>query len=135
MQIPGAKDLSIEIHSFSKTFNMTGWRIGYAGGPAPLISAMKTIQSQSTSNPCSIAQRAAVAALTGSYDSVHEMVHYSRAIKQMEYNAQCCCQCAHLYRDGEVERLLKRVHQLDRKLAVQTLVCQVPIENMDGGSE
>ena len=53
---------------------MTGWRIGYAGGPAALIGAMKTIQSQSTSNPCSIAQKAAVAALNGGEESVRTMV-------------------------------------------------------------
>jgi hypothetical protein len=68
-------------------------------------------------------------------DSIHDTVQYSRAIKQMEMNAQLCCQCAHLYRDGEIERLLKRVHQLDRKLALQTLECQVPIENSHGGCE
>ncbi len=53
---------------------MTGWRIGYAAGPNVVISAMKMIQSQSTSNPCSIAQKAAVAALTSSKDSIVAMV-------------------------------------------------------------
>jgi aspartate aminotransferase len=62
------------LNGVSKAYAMTGWRIGYAGGPAPLINAMKTIQSQSTSNPCSIAQKAAVAALTGGEESVHHMV-------------------------------------------------------------
>lgn len=65
---------TIVLNGVSKAYAMTGWRIGYAAGPAPIINAMKTIQSQSTSNPCSIAQRAAVAALTGSHDSVEEMV-------------------------------------------------------------
>jgi aspartate aminotransferase len=65
---------TIVLNGVSKAYAMTGWRIGYAAGPAPLINAMKTIQSQSTSNPCSIAQRAAVAALTGGHDSVEEMV-------------------------------------------------------------
>ena len=51
------------INGVSKTFAMTGWRIGYAAGPKPLISAMGTIQSQSTSNPSSIAQKAAIGAL------------------------------------------------------------------------
>jgi aspartate aminotransferase len=49
---------------------MTGWRIGYAGGPAPLIKAMATIQSQSTSNPSSISQAAAAAALNGPQDFI-----------------------------------------------------------------
>ena len=56
-----------------KAYAMTGWRIGYAGGPQELISAMKTIQSQSTSNPCSISQSAAQAALDGSQSIVSEM--------------------------------------------------------------
>ena len=51
---------------------MTGWRIGYAAGPAPLIAAMRKIQSQSTSNPCSISQWAAVAALDGPHDFIAE---------------------------------------------------------------
>ena len=52
---------------------MTGWRIGYAGGPRHVIRAMKTIQSQITSNPCSISQAAAAAALDGAQDCVAEM--------------------------------------------------------------
>lgn len=65
---------TIVLNGVSKAYAMTGWRIGYAAGPAALINAMKTIQSQSTSNPCSIAQKAAVAALTGGEETVHEMV-------------------------------------------------------------
>jgi len=65
---------TIVLNGVSKAYSMTGWRIGYAGGPAPLINAMKTVQSQSTSNPCSIAQRAAVAALNGGEESIKEMV-------------------------------------------------------------
>lgn len=65
---------TIVLNGVSKAYAMTGWRIGYAAGPATLINAMKTIQSQSTSNPCSIAQKAAVAALTGGEETVHEMV-------------------------------------------------------------
>jgi len=53
------------VNGVSKSYAMTGWRIGYAGGPKELIKAMAKIQSQSTSNPCSISQAAAVAALNG----------------------------------------------------------------------
>jgi aspartate aminotransferase len=60
--------------SFSKTYAMTGWRIGYALGPADWIRAMLTIQSHSTSNPTSISQYAAIEALAGSQDSVREML-------------------------------------------------------------
>ncbi len=56
----------------SKAYAMTGWRIGYAGGPADLIKAMATIQSQSTTNPSSVSQAAAVAALTGPLDFLSE---------------------------------------------------------------
>ncbi len=65
---------TIVLNGVSKAYAMTGWRIGYAGGPAPLIGAMKTVQSQSTSNPCAIAQKAAVAALNGGEETVHVMV-------------------------------------------------------------
>ena len=71
---PSLYERTIVLNGVSKAYAMTGWRIGYAGGPASLISAMKTVQSQSTSNPCSIAQRAAVAALNGGDDCVRVMV-------------------------------------------------------------
>jgi aspartate aminotransferase len=64
---------TVTVNGASKAYAMTGWRIGYAAGPAALISAMATIQSQSTSNPCSISQKAAVAALQGDQAVVGEM--------------------------------------------------------------
>lgn len=64
---------TITINGVSKAYAMTGWRIGYAAGPQELISAMKTIQSQSTSNPCSISQVAAQAALDGDQSAVADM--------------------------------------------------------------
>jgi aspartate aminotransferase len=70
---PGLYERTITINGVSKCYAMTGWRIGYAGGPQALISAMKTIQSQSTSNPCSISQAASAAALNGDQTSVAEM--------------------------------------------------------------
>ncbi|MWD28024.1 aminotransferase class I/II-fold pyridoxal phosphate-dependent enzyme [Aquicoccus sp. SCR17] len=62
---PGLKDRTLTVNGVSKAYAMTGWRIGYAGGPEPLIRAMRTFITQSTSNPCSISQWAAVAALNG----------------------------------------------------------------------
>jgi aspartate aminotransferase len=62
---PALYDRTLTINGASKAYAMTGWRIGFAGGPAPLIKAIAKIQSQSTSNPCSIAQAACVAALNG----------------------------------------------------------------------
>ncbi|MCP4698182.1 MAG: pyridoxal phosphate-dependent aminotransferase [Gammaproteobacteria bacterium] len=65
---------TIILHGVSKAYSMTGWRIGYAAGPKILIAAMKKIQSQSTSNPTSIAQYAAVAALEGDQSFITKMV-------------------------------------------------------------
>lgn len=62
---PKLYDRTLTINGVSKAYSMTGWRIGYAGGPKELIKAMAIIQSQSTSNPCSISQAAAVEALNG----------------------------------------------------------------------
>lgn len=70
---PDLFDRTITINGVSKCYAMTGWRIGYAGGPKALINAMKTIQSQCTSNPCSISQAAAVAALDGDQSCVASM--------------------------------------------------------------
>ena len=69
---PALKDRTLTLNGVSKAYCMTGWRIGYAGGPKELIAAMRKIQSQSTSNPCSISQRAAVEALTGPQDFIAE---------------------------------------------------------------
>jgi aspartate aminotransferase len=69
---PGLYDRTLTCNGVSKAYAMTGWRIGYAGGPAHLIKAMGTIQSQSTSNPCSVAQYAALEALNGPQDFLPE---------------------------------------------------------------
>jgi aspartate aminotransferase len=66
--VPALRNRTLTVNGVSKAYAMTGWRIGYAGGPRELIAAMGTIQSQSTSNPCSIAQAAALAALDGPMD-------------------------------------------------------------------
>ena len=70
---PDLYDRTIVVHAVSKTYSMTGWRIGFACGPAKLITAMADIQSQSTSNPTSIAQVAAETALSGDQSCVEEM--------------------------------------------------------------
>ncbi len=67
---PRLADRTLTVNGVSKAYAMTGWRIGYAGGPSDLIRAMTTIQSQSTSNPCSVSQWAALAALTGPQDYI-----------------------------------------------------------------
>ncbi len=74
---PDLYDRVMVLNGVSKAYSMTGWRIGYAAGPANIIKAMKKIQSQSTSNPASISQAAAEAALNGPQDCIGEMlVHF-----------------------------------------------------------
>jgi len=66
------KKVTIFVNGVSKTYSMTGWRIGYAAGDKDVISAMSKLQGQSTSNPTSISQWAAIAALTGSHDVIED---------------------------------------------------------------
>ncbi|WP_339528034.1 aminotransferase class I/II-fold pyridoxal phosphate-dependent enzyme, partial [Pseudomonas sp. EL_65y_Pfl2_R96] len=69
---PSLYERTLTVNGCSKAYAMTGWRIGYAGGASWLIKAMSKLQSQSTSNPCSIAQAAAVAALNGDQSFLKE---------------------------------------------------------------
>jgi aspartate aminotransferase len=71
---PDLNNRTLVLNGVSKAYSMTGWRIGYAGGPAEIIKAMKKIQSQSTSNPTSISQYAAEEALNGPQDCIDEML-------------------------------------------------------------
>ena len=65
---------TITVNGVSKSYSMTGWRIGYAAGPEEIIRAMGTVQSQETSNPCSISQKASLAAITGPQDFIRSWV-------------------------------------------------------------
>ena len=69
---PGLYERTLTCNGVSKAYAMTGWRIGYAAGPEPLIAAMRKVQSQSTSCPCSVSQWAAVEALNGPQDYIHD---------------------------------------------------------------
>lgn len=71
---PELYNRTLVLNGVSKAYSMTGWRIGYAAGPADIIKAMKKVQSQSTSNPCSISQAAAEAALNGPQDCIGDML-------------------------------------------------------------
>jgi len=76
---PDLTDRTMVLNGVSKAYSMTGWRIGYAAGPASIIKAMKKIQSQSTSNPTSISQYAAEAALNGPQQCIADMmVHFKQ---------------------------------------------------------
>lgn len=76
---PDLKDRILTVNGVSKTYAMTGWRIGYGAGPRPLIEAMTALQSHSTTNACSIAQEAALAALEGSHDFLREWIEVYKA--------------------------------------------------------
>ena len=71
--LPGAYDLTVTINGFSKAYSMTGWRLGYLGAPEAIAKAIDAIQSHSTSNPCSFAQKGALAALKGDQQPVSDM--------------------------------------------------------------
>ncbi len=79
----GARENTVILNGVSKSYSMTGWRIGYALGPKGLIEAMTRVQSQSTSNPTSISQWASVAALKGSQQCVEEMVREFKKRRDM----------------------------------------------------
>ncbi len=79
---PKLYDRTLTMNRVSKTYCMTGWRIGYGAGPRPLIKAMSAIQSHSTTNPSSISQAAALEALTGSQDFI--AAHVSAFEKQRD---------------------------------------------------
>ena len=81
---PKLADRVFTVNAFSKSYSMTGWRVGYAHGPSDIISAMGRHQSQTTSNVCSPAQYAALAALKGPQDFINQMISdYSRRIEKI----------------------------------------------------
>ena len=84
---PDLYDQTLTMNGVSKAYAMTGWRIGYCGGPVEIVKAMKKIQSQSTSNPVSISQAASVAALTAGNDCIAEMLVHFRARHDYLVNA------------------------------------------------
>ena len=84
--MPGAKEHVLIAGSLSKTYSMTGWRIGFALAPKPLIDAMLKLQSHTTSNPTSMAQKAAIEALRGPQDSIPIMLAEYR--KRRDYVVQ-----------------------------------------------
>jgi hypothetical protein len=113
---PRSTTRTLTVNGVSKAYCMTGWRIGYAGGPAELIKAMAMIQSQSTSNPSSIAQWAAVEALNGPQDFIPATTRSSRS------GAISSCRCSTRPRHRMPEAggrvlclsVLRRHHRQDR---------------------
>ncbi|ETX14875.1 aspartate aminotransferase [Roseivivax halodurans JCM 10272] len=88
---PGLYPRTLTVNGVSKAYAMTGWRIGYAGGPEDLIAAMRKVQSQSTTNPCSISQWAAVEALTGPQDFLATRAEAFRRRRDLVVDALNAC--------------------------------------------
>lgn len=84
---PRLRERTLTINGVSKAYAMTGWRLGYAGGPKALIQAMASVQSQVTSCPCSVSQAAAIAALDGPQDIVHERCELFRERRDLVVDA------------------------------------------------
>jgi len=95
---PELYDRTLTVNGVSKAYCMTGWRIGFAGGPAELIKAMSKVQSQSTSNPSSVSQAAAVEALTGPSDFIAEHNVAFKARRDLVVDAINTCEGLHCHR-------------------------------------
>ena len=127
---PQLYDRTVVMNGVSKAYAMTGWRIGYAGGPAKLIKAMKKIQSQSTSNPTSISQVASIAALNGDQSSISTMMvafekrhdFVVEACNKMD-GVECLPSDGTFYSFPNVEGLIKRLDGInnDAELATHLL--------------
>ncbi len=116
MAEPELKDRTIILNGVSKGYAMTGWRIGYGAGPEAVIKAMKKIQGQSTSNPCSIAQAAALEALNGDQSIIGTMVSAFEERHEYIVNAlnaidgvECPRSQGAFYSFPRVEGLIKRL--------------------------
>ncbi len=118
---PELKDQTIVFNGVSKSHAMTGWRIGYAAGPQAIIAAMKKVSSQSTSSPCSISQKAAVAALNArkndffmpmlaAFKERHDMVY--AALNAMD-DVSCLASDGTFYILINVEKVIKRLNVAD----------------------
>jgi aspartate aminotransferase len=138
---PELFDRTVTVNGVSKAYAMTGWRIGYAGGPAELISAMKTVQSQSTSNPCSVSQAAAQAALDGDQRPVREMCSAYRL--RHDYivaalNAIPGVQCRHgegaFYAFPRVQEAVERLGLADDTALAKKLIAEADVACVPGAA-
>ncbi|MCB1829318.1 MAG: pyridoxal phosphate-dependent aminotransferase [Chromatiaceae bacterium] len=111
------------LNGVSKAYAMTGWRIGYAAGPADVIKAMVKIQSQSTSNPCSISQAAAEAALSGPQDCIQRMLtafkeRHDRVVDRLNKlpGVECLAADGTFYLFPKIEAALERIDGVNNDL-------------------
>ncbi len=135
---PELKDRTLVVNGLSKAYAMTGWRLGYVAGPKTIVAALKKIQSQSTSNPCSITQKAAVEALTGDQSSIEMMVKAYKERHDFVYAAlneipgvRCPAADGTFYAFPDVSECMKRLgikNDIDfaEKLLLEANVAVVP---------
>jgi len=138
---PDLYDRTVTINGCSKSYAMTGWRIGYCGGPEELIAAMATIQGQSTSNASSISQKAATVALNGSQDCVAEM---NRAFKARHdlvvegLNAlpgiRCIAGWGTFYAFANVEQAMQVVGAVDDNAFAEFLINEAGVAVVPGSA-
>jgi aspartate aminotransferase len=117
---PELYDRTMVLNGVSKAYSMTGWRIGYAAGPVEIISAMRKIQSQSTSNPTSISQYAAVAAISGDKSCIDTMMvefkkRHDMVVKELNTidGVECLSTDGTFYVFPNVEKLIGRLDGID----------------------
>lgn len=120
---PELYDRIMVLNGVSKAYSMTGWRIGYAAGPVELISAMRKIQSQSTSNPTSISQYAAVEAISGDQSCIDDMMiefkkRHDMVVKELNTidGVECLATDGTFYVFPNVEKLIDKLDGIDNDL-------------------
>jgi aspartate aminotransferase len=125
----------VVVNGMSKSYSMTGWRLGYTAGPKPLIVGMNLVQDQSTSNPSSISQKAALAALKGPADTINTMVTEYRARRELivsGLNALDGVRCRQpegaFYVFPNVSALMERTYK-GAKLGSSTRISEVLLED------
>jgi len=128
---PELKDRTVVVNGVSKAYSMTGWRIGYCGGPTNLVKGMKKIQSQSTSNPTSIAQYAAEAALNGDqaflkdmcdvFKQRHDFVH--KALNEME-GVDCPASDGTFYSFPSFHKVIERMDGIEDDVQLAQLLLE-----------
>ncbi len=128
---PELYDQTVVINGVSKAYSMTGWRIGYSGGPADIIKGMKKIQSQSTSNPCSIAQYAAEAALEGEQGFLKEMCDAFKQRHDFVYQAlnamqgvECLPSDGTFYSFPSFQAVIERLEGIDDDVQLAQLILE-----------
>lgn len=138
---PDLYERTIVLNGVSKAYAMTGWRIGYAGGPAPLIKAMSDVQSQCTSNPSSISQYAAMVALTGDQSFIRTMVDafeqrhafVCSSLNKMD-GVDCLPAAGTFYSFPKVEGMIKRLGLADDNALSSYLLDKVGVAMVPGSA-